>query len=61
MQRLRRLMDRELTARQRQLIEGYYLDRKSMTQLARELGVNKSTVSRTIQRAETRLRRYTQY
>lgn len=59
--RLRRAMDRELTDRQRELIVAYYEQKKTMTQLAREMGVNKSTVSRTLHRAEERLRRCLQY
>ena len=40
---------------------GYYLQKKNIPQLARERGVNKSTICRTLQRAERRLRRFLKY
>lgn len=61
LRRLRRVIDQELTEQQRRAITEYYLERKSMTQIARERGVNKSTVCRTIQRAERRLQRCLRY
>ena len=51
----------ELTARQRQLIKLYYVDGKSMSDIARDLGVCVSTVSRTLERARNRLRRCLRY
>ncbi|MEG2428937.1 MAG: sigma-70 family RNA polymerase sigma factor [Oscillospiraceae bacterium] len=38
----------DLTQRQRELCVMYYFQKKKMTQIASELNVNKSTVSRTI-------------
>lgn len=61
LQRLRRVMEAELTERQRQTVCGYYLERKTMAELAREFGVNKSTVCRTLKRAEHTLRRCLRY
>lgn len=61
LRRLRRVIDQELTEQQRRAITEYYLERKSMTQIAHERGVNKSTVCRTIQRAERRLQRCLRY
>ena len=61
LQRMRRVIELELTEKQRAAVLGYYVDKKSMPQLAREFGVNKSTVCRTIQRAERRLRRCLRY
>ena len=51
----------ELTPRQRQMVELYYLRQKPMTEIAGELGVNVSTVSRTIARGRRRLRRCLRY
>ena len=61
MRRVRRVMEAELTETQRQVLIGYYLEKKNIPQLARERGVNKSTVCRTLQRAERRLRRFLKY
>ena len=61
MRRVRRVMEAELTETQRQVLNGYYLQKKNIPQLARERGVNKSTVCRTLQRAERRLRRFLKY
>ena len=44
--RLRRVINEELTPRQRELIELYYRDEMSMTEIADMLGISKSTVSR---------------
>ena len=51
----------ELTPRQRQMVELYYLRQKPMTEIAGELGVNVSTVSRTIARGRRRLQRCLRY
>lgn len=59
--RVRNVLENELTAKQRRVLLGYYIEKKNMPQLAREYGVNKSTVCRTLQRAERRLRRYLKY
>lgn len=61
MQRLQRVIDHELTDKQRRAILGYYIRQKTMPQLAEEFGVSKSTVCRTIQRAERRIRRCLRY
>ena len=61
LRRIRHVMDAELTEAQRQALEGYYLQKKNIPQLARECGVNKSTICRTLQRAERRLRRFLRY
>lgn len=59
--RVHSVMQRELTERQRYAVEQYYLENKTLAQIAAECGVNKSTVCRTLQRAEKRLRRYLRY
>jgi RNA polymerase sigma factor (sigma-70 family) len=65
MERLRRNLrlarERELTPCQRQALELYYDRHMTVTQIAHQLGVNTSTVSRTLRRARDRLRRYLQY
>lgn len=60
-QNLRRARQQELTARQRQMLELYYDRGMNMPQIAAELGVNCSTVSRTIRRAKRRLYRCLRY
>ena len=52
---LRRARESELTERQRQMLHLYYDRGHSMTKIAMELAVNKSTVSRTLARARRRL------
>lgn len=59
--RLQYVMENELTELQRRAVMGYYLERKSMRELAQERGVNKSTICRTLQRAERRMRRCLRY
>ena len=52
---LRWALESELTPRQRQMVVLYYDRRLSMRQIARLLGVQPSTVTRTLQRARRRL------
>ena len=65
--RLRRLRRRlpdamaELTPRQRQMVDMQFQEELTVTEIARRLGVNKSTVSRTLCRARRRLHRILQY
>ena len=58
---LRIAREKELTPRQRCMLELYYDRQMSVTEIAEELCVNVSTVSRTLQRARNSLRRYLQY
>ena len=60
-QRLLRVMEAELTARQQVYLAAYYFDELRPSQIARRYGVNRSTVIRTIRRAEDRLRRHLIY
>ena len=60
-QRLHRVIREELTELQRYTVIAYYFRELSMEQIARERRVNKSTVSRTLRRAEDKLRRFLQY
>lgn len=59
--RMKNVIDRELTWHQRRMVMGYYYEKKTVTQLAAELGVNKSTVSRTLNRARRRMSRCLRY
>lgn len=58
---LRRAREQELTPCQRQVLEMHFDREMSVTQIARELGRSPSSVSRTLQRAQNRLRRYLRY
>ena len=61
LQRVQRVIREELTELQRQTLIAYYFQERSIPQIAEERGVNKSTVSRTLKRAEDRLRRCLRY
>jgi RNA polymerase sigma factor (sigma-70 family) len=61
MHRVRRVIEEELTELQRQTLIAYYFQEQTIPQIAAERGVNKSTVSRTLRRAEEKLRRYLKY
>jgi RNA polymerase sigma factor (sigma-70 family) len=58
---LRKARKWELTPRQQQMLCMYFDDGRNMTQIALELGVNRSTVSRTLARAKQRLYRCLRY
>lgn len=58
---MRRARESELTERQAEMLHLYYDLGRSMPRIAQELGVNKSTVSRTLARARARLKRYLRY
>ena len=51
----------DVTPRQRECMERYYHKRLNMRQIAELMGVDKSTVSRTIKRGERRLCRCLRY
>ena len=61
MERVRRVIREELTDLQREVLIAYYFQEINIPQIARERGVNKSTISRTLHRAEEKLRRYLKY
>ena len=48
-------LERELTPRQRQMVNMYYLEQHSMREIADMLEVNPSTVTRTLQIARAKL------
>ena len=57
---LQQVREQELTLRQQQVVTLYYDRKMNVPQIARELGVNQSTISRTIRRAQERLYHYLQ-
>lgn len=59
--RLLRVMEAELTPRQKQVLSLYFFEEKRPAEIARELGVHRSTALRTLRRAETRVRRLLKY
>ena len=59
--RLHHAMEEELSENQRRVLRGYYVEHRTIPELAREKGVNKSTICRTLQRAEAKLRRVLRY
>ena len=61
MQRIREVIRNELTDFQRDAIIAYYFHRNTISEIAALRGVHKSTVSRTLRRAEEKLRRYLKY
>ena len=61
-ERWENIMEHEISARQKQILVLYYKEKKTMPEIARQLGVCISTVSRTHRRAcetvRSRLRSY---
>ena len=55
------LIERELTERQRQIVIMHFYQNMGVSQIAQELDLNPSTVSRTLQRATQRLRHILRY
>ena len=58
---LRQARSAELTERQQLMLRLYFEEGKNMPQIARELHVSCSTVSRTLRRAREKLRRCLRY
>lgn len=59
--RLHRVIREELTPVQREVLLAYYFQELTIPEIAKRRGVNKSTVCRTLHRAEERLRRFLRY
>lgn len=55
------VIEEELTELQRHTLLAYYIHKQTIPQIADSRGVNKSTVSRTLKRAENKLRRFLKY
>ena len=56
-----RALREDVTAKQRQMMLLYYAEGKNMREIGELLGIDKSTVSRTIKRGERRLQRCLRY
>ena len=56
-----RALQEDVTQRQRQALLLYYAEQLNPRQIGEKLGVDKSTVARTIKRGEARLRRCLRY
>ena len=54
---VRAALNEDLTPRQSQMVRLYYIEQKTMPEIARQLGGNISTVSRTLAAARVKLKR----
>ena len=61
LKRVQRVIREELTPLQRYALTSYYFRELSISEIAKERRVNKSTISRTLQRAERKLQQFLQY
>ena len=61
LRRMRAVMENELTPLQRELLQAVYFDGITQAESAARRGVSRSTVCRTLRRAELRLRRFLRY
>ena len=61
LKRVKNVIEQELTPLQRETVLAYYFSGQNICEIAQERGVNKSTVCRTLHRAEKRLRRCLRY
>ena len=61
LERVRQVIANELTPHQREVLMAYYFQEQNISEIAQERGVCKSTVSRTLHRAEKKLREYLKY
>lgn len=52
---LHEVIEQELTGRQKEILMMYYFEQRSMVEIGELLGINKSTVSRTMARARNRI------
>lgn len=61
LERMQQVIREQLTDLQRYTLSAYYFRQQTLDQIARTRNVNKSTVCRTLRRAEEKLRRYLRY
>ncbi len=61
LRRMKKIITHALTPLQQQVLMDYYFYQQTIPQIARSRGVQKSTVCRTLHRAEARLRQYLQF
>ncbi len=59
--RVQQVIQEELTELQRYTLIAYYFQEQTVLQIAQDRGVNKSTVWRTLHRAEEKLRKFLRY
>ena len=59
--RVQQVIQEELSELQRYTLIAYYFQEQTVLQIAQDRGVNKSTVWRTLHRAEEKLRRFLRY
>ena len=59
--RLQKVMENELSQWQQTVIRAFYFEGKSQAKIARENDLNRSSVCRTLHRAEHRLKRFLTY
>ncbi len=60
-ERMLRVIREELTENQRSVLVDYYFRELTIPEIAKNMGVNKSTVCRTLHRAENRVKRFMRY
>ncbi len=58
---MKKIIEEQLTARQKQILVLYYYEDIDMTAISEMLGINVSTVSRTLKYARNNLLRYLRY
>ena len=61
LQRMQMIMDNELSELQRQTLTAYYFYHFTIPEIARMRRVHKSSVCRTLRRAEEKIKRFLQY
>ena len=61
LQRVKRVIDRELTQKHREVLMANYFHDKDIPTIARERGIHKSSVCRCLKRAEKRVRMCLKY
>lgn len=59
--RIDRVIREEMSELERTTLIAYYIQEQTIPELAKARGVNKSSVSRALKRAERKLRRYLKY
>ena len=60
-QRVNRVIEEEMTPLQREVLLAYYIQDRKVSDIAADRGVHKTTIYRTLHRAERKLRRYLRY
>ena len=61
LKRVNRVIQEELTPLQKEVIIAYYFQAQNIPEIAKMRGVNKSTICRTLHRAEQKLQKYLRY